>query len=67
MPPKVRELTAMLERAGFVARAGKGSHRVYSHPAALKTVTISGKAGDDAHRYQIKHVREALDALKRKA
>lgn len=27
MPPKVRELIAELERAGFVNRGGKGSHR----------------------------------------
>jgi predicted RNA binding protein YcfA (HicA-like mRNA interferase family) len=66
MPPKVRELITMLERAGFAVRSSKGSHRVYSHPAVVKTVTISGKSGDDAHRYQIKDVREALDSLKQK-
>lgn len=43
MPPKVRELIAELEKAGFVNRGGKGSHRNYVHPDARKPVTISGK------------------------
>lgn len=32
MPPKVRDLLAELERAGFINRGGKGSHRNYVHP-----------------------------------
>ena len=32
MPKKLRELKAMLRQAGFVPRAGKGSHMVWSHP-----------------------------------
>ncbi len=66
MPPKVRELMAMLEKSGFDARSGKGSHRSYSHPDLVKTVTISGKMGEDAKHYQVKEVREALEAAKRK-
>ena len=31
MPPKVRDLIAELERAGFVNRGGKGSHRNFVH------------------------------------
>ena len=27
MPPKIRELIALLERNGFVNQGGKGSHR----------------------------------------
>lgn len=56
----------MLERSGFIVRAGKGSHKVYSHPDLVKTVTISGKQGDDAHRYQVKNVQEAINALNKK-
>lgn len=48
MPPKVRDLIAELERAGFVNRGGKGSHRNFVHLKAQKPVTISGKLGDDA-------------------
>ncbi|MEQ1646487.1 MAG: type II toxin-antitoxin system HicA family toxin [Pyrinomonadaceae bacterium] len=66
MPPKIRELMAILEKSGFGARSGKGSHRVYSHPALVKTVTISGKLGDDAKHYQVKEVREAIEAARRK-
>lgn len=59
MPPKVRELIAELERHGFVNRGGKGSHRNFEHPLGLR-VTISGKAGDDARKYQERLVRENL-------
>jgi predicted RNA binding protein YcfA (HicA-like mRNA interferase family) len=32
MPPKLRELIADLEKAGFKDRGGKGSHRNFTHP-----------------------------------
>ena len=54
MPPKIRELIADLEAAGFVNRGGKGSHRNYVHPRKERPVTISGKLGDDAKRHQEK-------------
>ena len=60
MPPKVRELIAQLERAGFVDRGGKGSHRNYVHPRLSKPITISGKLGDDAKQYQVRAVRTAI-------
>ena len=42
MPPKIRDLIADLEKAGFVNRGGKGSHRNYVHPMVIKPVTVSG-------------------------
>lgn len=63
MPPKVRELISMLERAGFEHRSGKGSHRNFVHPELSKPITISGKLGDDAKQYQIRAVRMALEEL----
>jgi len=63
MPRKVRQLIADLERAGFVNRGGKGSHRNFTHPKGLR-VTVSGQAGDDAKHYQERGVRRALDAVK---
>jgi len=60
MPPKVRELIAQLEEAGFVNRGGKGSHRNYVHPYLSKPITVSGKLGDDAKQYQIRAVRSAI-------
>jgi len=65
MPPKVRDLIAELERAGFVNRGGKGSHRNFVHPHAQKPVTISGKLGDDAKHYQVRAVRLALEESKK--
>jgi predicted RNA binding protein YcfA (HicA-like mRNA interferase family) len=60
MPPKIRELVAALEGAGFESRGGKGSHVNYVHPRLSKPITISGKLGEDAKQYQILAVRRAL-------
>ncbi|MCY7377568.1 MAG: type II toxin-antitoxin system HicA family toxin [Pyrinomonadaceae bacterium] len=66
MPPKIRELIAELERGGFTNRGGKGSHRNYWHRSCSKIVTISGKTGNDAEKYQIKQVKEAIEEIKSK-
>jgi predicted RNA binding protein YcfA (HicA-like mRNA interferase family) len=63
MPRKVRQLIADLEKAGFVNRGGKGSHRNFTHPKGLRVI-ISGGAGDDAKHYQERDVRRALDTVK---
>ena len=60
MPPKIRELIADLEQAGFVSRGGRGSHRNFVHPKVQKPVTISGAAGHDAKPYQIRAVSLAI-------
>lgn len=60
MPRKIRQLIADLEQAGFVNRGGKGSHRNFVHPKGPH-VTISGKPGADAHRYQEKQVRQQIE------
>jgi predicted RNA binding protein YcfA (HicA-like mRNA interferase family) len=65
MPPKVRELIEELEKAGFVQRGGKGSHRTFVHPDVSRPLTISGKAGDDAKHYQMRAVRLAIEELKK--
>ena len=54
---------ADLERAGFVNRGGKGSHRNFVHRRGLR-VTLSGQAGDDAKHYQERDVHRALDTVK---
>ena len=63
--PKVRELVAELESAGFVDRGGKGSHKNFVHPKVARLVTISGNAGDDAKPYQIRAVRLAIEESKK--
>ncbi|MDE2736302.1 MAG: type II toxin-antitoxin system HicA family toxin [Gemmatimonadota bacterium] len=62
MPRKIRELIADLERAGFRLRKNKrgGSHRRYQHPKGPQ-VTLSGNRGDDAHHYQEKEVKQAIE------
>jgi predicted RNA binding protein YcfA (HicA-like mRNA interferase family) len=59
MPPKIRELVCALERAGFVNRGGKGSHRNYEHPKGSR-ITVSGQLGDDAKPYQVREVRKKI-------
>jgi predicted RNA binding protein YcfA (HicA-like mRNA interferase family) len=66
MPPKIRELIDELERNGFTNRGGKGSHRNYYHPLCTKIVTILGKVGYDAQRYQISQVKAAIREVKSK-
>jgi predicted RNA binding protein YcfA (HicA-like mRNA interferase family) len=60
MPPKIRELISELEQAGFENRGAKGSHRNFVHPKVSRPITISGKLGDDAKRYQERAVERAL-------
>lgn len=61
MPPKVRELIAELERAGFVNRGGKGNHRNFVHTRVTRPITVSGQQSDDAKEYQIRAVRTAIE------
>ncbi|RZB30366.1 MAG: hypothetical protein SRB1_02646 [Desulfobacteraceae bacterium Eth-SRB1] len=65
MPPKIKQLIKELERAGFVNRGGKGSHRNFVHPKVTKPVTISGKVGDDALYYQEMDVKKAIEESKK--
>jgi predicted RNA binding protein YcfA (HicA-like mRNA interferase family) len=64
MPRKIRELVKELRDAGFslVPGGGKGSHRKFIHPTYVGgAVTLSGQDGDDAKKYQEKHVRQAIE------
>jgi predicted RNA binding protein YcfA (HicA-like mRNA interferase family) len=65
MPPKIKQLIKYLERAGFVNRGGKGSHRNFVHPKVTKPITISGKLGDDALPYQERDVKKAIEESKK--
>ncbi len=64
MPKKLRELKALLQRAGFVRRSGKGSHTVWDHPTVPNIVVLSGKDGADAKPYQEQQVKDAVQAAK---
>jgi predicted RNA binding protein YcfA (HicA-like mRNA interferase family) len=61
MPRKILDLIRDLERAGFVDRGGKGSHRNFVHPKASKPVTLAGHVGDDAKHYQERAVKLAIE------
>jgi predicted RNA binding protein YcfA (HicA-like mRNA interferase family) len=60
MPKKIRELKAMLRKAGFRWRPGKGSHTIWEHPLAEKSVTLAGQDGQDAKRYMEAQVAEQI-------
>lgn len=66
MPKKVRELIAQLEKAGFVNKGGKGSHRKFIHPDVDLPIVISGKSGSDARKYQENAVGQAIKKAKKK-
>ena len=65
MPRKIRELVKDLTDAGFyeIPGAGKGSHRKFAHAKYNGAVTLSGKSGNDAKRYQEKQVKQAIEAV----
>ena len=64
MPKKVRELKAILLKAGFTYRPGKGSHTIWTHDQLPELhITIAGKDGDDAKIYLEKTVKERLKKL----
>lgn len=64
MPKKIRELKAMLQKAGFMSRPAKGSHSFWTHALILdEPVTVAGKDGDDAPRYLEKQVNKVLKKL----
>lgn len=65
VPRKIRELITELRKAGFIDRGGKGSHRNFEHPKGVR-ITISGKEGSDAKRYQEKETEQVIKESKRK-
>ena len=61
VPPKIRDLVGELERAGFVDRSGKGSHRNFVHQNVAKPITLSGGLSDDAKHYQVRAVKRVVE------
>ena len=65
MPKKIRELKKMLAKAGFSQVEGKGSHTNWIHPNYQGKLTISGKDGADARKYQERLVQQAILEVKK--
>ena len=65
MPRKIRQFKAQLSKEGFVylAKKGKGSHERWRHPLINKTLTVSGKNGDDVPLYLEKQLIKLLAEL----
>jgi predicted RNA binding protein YcfA (HicA-like mRNA interferase family) len=67
MPKKIRELKAMLRRAGFYSRPGKGSHTKWYHlKLQREPVVLAGQEGQDAKRYMEVLVEKAIEQVMRK-
>lgn len=68
MPKKIRELKAMVVKAGYILQPGrgKGSHTYWKHPLLPEQpLTIPGKDGDDAPLYLEKGIQQTLKKLKK--
>ncbi len=63
MPCKIRKLIRDLEKAGFVNRGGKGSHRNFEDVKGIR-ITLSGQIGDDAKPYQKREVKKKIEESK---
>ncbi|MBA2448798.1 MAG: type II toxin-antitoxin system HicA family toxin [Chloroflexi bacterium] len=61
MPRKVRQLRADLRRVGWGVARQAGSHQIWTHPLLPGVeVNLAGRDGTDAHHYQERDVREAV-------
>ncbi len=45
-------------------KGGKGSHRNFVHPNCKRPITLSGKLGDDAKKYQEIDVKRKIEESK---
>ena len=64
MPKKIRELKQMLQQASFSELPGKGSHTNWIHSLYAGKITVAGKDGAHARRYQEKEVQAAIERVK---
>jgi predicted RNA binding protein YcfA (HicA-like mRNA interferase family) len=65
MPRKIRELNQLLRRVGFIELPGKGSHTNWVHSMYPGKITVSGKDGADAKRYQENEILAAIELVER--
>ena len=56
MPPKVREILALLHDDGWRLVGQRGSHRHLKHPTKPGRVTVSGHSGDDVPTGSLKSI-----------
>ncbi|EIC23396.1 type II toxin-antitoxin system HicA family toxin [Thiorhodovibrio frisius] len=66
MPKKIRELKALLLRAGCKFERAKGSHTKWSHPILPDKLVLSGSDGNDAKPYQENAVNKYLKDISSK-
>lgn len=59
MPRKKRDIRRDLRKLGFSESPGKGDHTVHRHPKLPYNISVDGRDGKDAERYDEDHVRQA--------
>jgi predicted RNA binding protein YcfA (HicA-like mRNA interferase family) len=64
MPRKIRELKQLLRQVGFTELPGKESHTNWVHSLYAGKITVSGKDGADAKRYQESEILAAIEIVK---
>jgi predicted RNA binding protein YcfA (HicA-like mRNA interferase family) len=66
MPPKIRQLKAILRKTGAYQISQEGSHTKWKHPLLPSHILVlSGGDGDDARPYQEKDVKNMLEDIQR--
>jgi predicted RNA binding protein YcfA (HicA-like mRNA interferase family) len=61
MPPKIRDVIARVEKAGWVLVRQVGSHRQFKHPTRAGTITIAGHPGEHLHPKTLKQVLRVIE------
>jgi predicted RNA binding protein YcfA (HicA-like mRNA interferase family) len=62
---KIREAKTILRGTGYVERPGKGSHRIWTHPALPDhRLVLCGHDNEDLLRYQETRLRKQMNALR---
>ncbi len=64
IPRKIRVLVLELTRAGFIDKGEKESHRNFVHSNCKRPITLSGKLGSDAKKYQERDVKRKIEESK---
>jgi predicted RNA binding protein YcfA (HicA-like mRNA interferase family) len=63
VPRKIRELKAVLRKAGVQLISQEGSHQKWKHPLVPRGISLAGHDGNDAKAYEEKLVKTLLQEI----
>ncbi len=64
MPRKISGLVRELTKAGFIDKGGKESYKHFVHSNCKRPITLAGKLGSDAKKYQERDVKRKIEESK---